>query len=187
LAQSDAATAGGQLTGSQLIWNLGNLDPKDSQEACVTLTGTAPGTLALTATAQGVCATEVAASSQTTIRGIPAILLEVVDIEDPIEVGSEVIYEIIVTNQGSEPAANVKLVCAFEEEQQFVSASGVSDATLEGNTVRFAEAPTIPAKGKAVWRVKVKAVKAGSVRFKAAITSEYLTRTVEETEATNQY
>ena len=42
-------------------------------------------------------------------------------------------------------------------------------------------------KAKAEWRVVVKAVKAGDVRFKVTMNTDQLTRPVEETESTNLY
>ena len=44
------------------------------------------------------------------IEGIAAILFQVADTADPIEVGGETTYEVHVVNQGSKAAANVRLV-----------------------------------------------------------------------------
>ena len=60
-----------------------------------------------TAAAKGVCA-EAAASCETKVEGIPAILLEVIDLEDPIEVGAQTTYEIKVTNQRGEHVADLR-------------------------------------------------------------------------------
>ena len=43
------------------------------------------------------------------IEGIAAILFQVADTADPIEVGGETTYEVHVVNQGSKAAANVRL------------------------------------------------------------------------------
>ena len=45
----------------------------------------------------------------TRVEGIDAILLEVVDVDDPVEVGAETYYEILVTNQGTEFANQLLL------------------------------------------------------------------------------
>ena len=47
--------------------------------------------------------------------------------------------------------------------------------------------PVLQPGARAEWQVVVKAVKAGDVRFKVEMTSDQLSRPVEETEATNLY
>ncbi len=42
--------------------------------------------------------------------GIAAVMLEVIDIEDPIPVGDTATYLITATNQGSAPQTNMKVV-----------------------------------------------------------------------------
>ncbi|MBN2505997.1 MAG: DUF11 domain-containing protein [Verrucomicrobia bacterium] len=182
-----SATAGGRFENGRVVWNVGAVAPKGSSKLCATFVSEVPGTLAFSAKAAGVCAREVTTACQTRISGIPAILLEVIDIEDPIEVNNNETYEIVVTNQGSAPATNVKIVCTLEAAQQYISATGQTPATASGQTVSMAPVPSIAPKAKASWRVVVKAVKAGDTRFEVKMTSDQLTRPVEETESTNQY
>ena len=56
-----------------------------------------------------------------------------------------------------------------------------------GNTVTFQPLPSLAPKAKATWRVTVKALKAGDVRFTAVMNTDQLTRPVQETEATHLY
>ena len=49
------------------------------------------------------------AKHETSVEGIAAILLEVVDIDDPVEVGAETGYEILITNQGTDFATNIQI------------------------------------------------------------------------------
>ena len=51
----------------------------------------------------------------------------------------------------------------------------------------FQPLATLAPKAKATWRVKVKSVGGGDVRFRVSMTSDQLGRPVEETEATNFY
>lgn len=161
--------------------------PKASKQLCATFVVENPGTFTVSSKARGACASEVSTSCRTRIAGIPAILLEVVDLEDPIEVGKNETYQIRVTNQGSAPATNVRITCTLEDAQQYVSASGQTPATVKGNAIIMAPVSSIPPKGQATWRVVVRAVKAGDVRFTVKMTSDQLTRSVDETESTNQY
>ena len=181
------ASGGGKVSGSSVVWNIGSLPAGATKTVSVSYTPTTAGTISNTAKATAVCAEGVSASAKTEVSGIAAVLIEVIDLSDPIEVGNMVTYEIVVTNQGSIADTNIKIVCTLEENEQYVSSSGATSGTLQGNTVTFAPLTTLAAKAKATWLVNVKAVKAGDVRFTAVMNTDQLTRPVQETESTHIY
>lgn len=181
------ATPGGVLADNRVTWKIGDLAPKASKTVSVSYVPAKDGMFSNTARATAVCAEGVSASVDTQINAISAILLEVVDASDPIEVGKDVTYVITVTNQGSAPATGVSIKAMLEDTMQYVSSSGATAGTIDGSTITFAKLPSLAPKAKASWRVVVKAVKPGDVRFKVTMNSDQLTRDVEETEATNFY
>lgn len=181
------ASTGGALSGGKVAWDIGSLAPGASKEVCLNAVSESIGTVAFAGSAKGVCAKPVSTTCSTKISGIPAILLEVIDIEDPIEVGKTETYQIEVTNQGSATDSNIRVTCELEDAQEFVSGSGATAVSGQGRTITMAPLAALPAKEKAVWRVVVKATKAANVRFKTSLISDQLTRPVEETESTNQY
>ena len=75
----------------------------------------------------------------------------------------------------------------LENSQEFVSGTGETAISGSGDTVNYATLASIPAKGKATWKVLIKAVKAGDVRFHTILNSDQTDRPVEETESTHQY
>lgn len=182
---SDAG--GGTVQGGQVVWSLGSLAAGASHDVRVSINPGGIGTYNATASVNGSCNTNASCPLSTEVKGIPAILLEVVDIEDPVLVGEQTTYVITVTNQGSAMDSNVRLTHTLEAGQTFISASGATNATSTGQTITFAPLPTLAAGAKAEWRITVRADAAGSVRFSTSMTSDQLTRPVEETEATNQY
>ena len=119
--------------------------------------------------------------------GIAAILLEVIDVTDPIEIGDNETYEIAVTNQGSDYSTNIRITCTLEDTMQYVSSSGPTKGTLDAKTVTFDPLASLAPKAKTTWKVVVKALSAGDVRFKVEMIEDCLKRPVEETEATNFY
>ncbi len=131
--------------------------------------------------------TEAKASATTDVEGIAAVLLEVIDKDDPIEVGQNETYEIVVTNQGSADATNVVINCYLPTQQEFVAAHGPTEATNTGPQVSFAPAASLPPGGKLVYRVTVKGKGTGDVRFRTTMTSDQTTSPVEETESTHIY
>ncbi|MHC4469223.1 MAG: hypothetical protein ACYSUZ_07715, partial [Planctomycetota bacterium] len=118
---------------------------------------------------------------------ISAILLEVIDLSDPIEVGKDVTYVITATNQGSAPATNILIKALLEKSLEYVGNSGTTGGAVSGDTVSFDPLPALAPKDTATWKIVVKAVKEGDVRFGVTMNSDQLTRDVQETEATKFY
>lgn len=181
------ASSGGTLAGNMVTWNLGDLAPNASKKVSVSYTPSSGGEFKNTAKASAVCVDAVSASAATVVEGIPAVLLEVIDVSDPIEVGSNETYIITVTNQGSASDTDILIKAMLEDTMEYVSSSGATTGQLSGNTVTFSPLPSLAPKAKATWKVVVKAKKAGDVRFRVAMNSDQLGRDVEETEATNFY
>jgi len=182
-----SATAGSIAGPGTLSWKLGTVKPGAVVKANVVIDSPGIGIIENKAIARAYCAAPVNASVKSDVAGIPAILLEVIDLTDPIEVGRNVTYEIIATNQGTATGTNIKIVATLEDSQKFVSAGGATAATADGKTVTFAALPSLAPKAQAKWTVSVTALKEGDVRFTTVMTSDQLQREVKETEATNQY
>lgn len=186
-ASISAVSDGGTISGNTATWNLGNLAPEASKKVTVTINPSGKGEITDTATVSAKCAKTVSATAKSSVIGIPAILLEVVDIEDPVQVGQNETYIITVTNQGSSNGKNIKIVAELEDEQEFVSADGVTAGSHAERVITFAPLPDLAPGAKASWRVVAKALKAGDVRFSVKMTEDNLGRSVDETEATNLY
>ncbi|MCY2932499.1 MAG: hypothetical protein NTV86_23990 [Planctomycetota bacterium] len=180
-------TEGGRQGGDgKITWNLGTLAP--GAEARVAVSGTAGGAgmLSSSVVARARCA-EGSASAVTAVQGVAAILLEMVDDPDPVEIGTTTTYTTTITNQGTAADGNIVVKCVIPEEETFVSTSGPSRETVEGQTVTFAPLPSLAPKDKAVYKVVVKGVKAGDVRFKVLLTSDMMTSPAMKTESTHIY
>ncbi|MCK5804640.1 MAG: DUF11 domain-containing protein [Lentisphaeria bacterium] len=182
-----SATGGGELAKGVITWNLGTLAPNASKSVSVKAKAMAQGELLNRAEVKGTCAAAVAATAKTVVKGIPAVLLEVIDIEDPIEVGGQEVYVIKVTNQGSAADTNIAITCTLEDTQSYISSSGDTRGTISGKVVKFAPLASLAPRAKAEWRVTVKAIKASDVRFSVEMNTDQLSRPVNENESTNQY
>ena len=180
------ASDNGQFSSGQVTWNLGTLDAGAERTVSVTITPTRADKLRNEAVARAYCA-EGSGAAPLEVKGIPAILLEVIDIHDPIEVGSQETYEITVVNQGSADGTNIAITCTLPTEQDYVSTSGPTDASVSGKTVKFAPLRSLAPKAKVVYRVVIKGTAVGDVRFKVSMTSDQVNSPVTETESTNIY
>lgn len=181
------ASANGQVLESKVVWNLGVLNPGQSRDMSLSYTPEQAGTRTNTATATAYCAEGAKATVTTAVKGIAAILLEVVDVEDPIPVGDEVTYVITATNQGSQAGTNIRILCTLEANERYVSSSGATAGLLIGDNIRFAPLPVLEPGKKGTWTVRVRAVQSGDVRFKVEMNTDQIGRPVIETEATHLY
>jgi uncharacterized repeat protein (TIGR01451 family) len=186
-ATSVEANEGAKLSGSKLIWELGTLAPNSIKKVRVSYIPSEAGLQTNSATVSAYCSEAVTSAVQTLVTGISAVALEVVDVEDPVKVGSQTTYVISVTNQGSAAATNIRITCLLESNVQYVSSAGATSGSMEGQMVKFFPLSSLEPKARAAWRVVVAAVKPGDVRFKAVMNVDQLTRPVEETESTNVY
>ncbi len=178
---------GATQTPGQLVWEVGALPPGRSTNLCAALASPQAGALTFVASARGRVAAPVESRCETRVVGLPSILFEVVDLADPVEVGKEQTYEIKVVNQGTAALSNVKVVCTLEETQEFVSGTGTSAVSAEGRTITLAALPELAVKQQAAWRVVVKALQAGDVRFATELHADQFKRPINETESTQQY
>jgi uncharacterized repeat protein (TIGR01451 family) len=176
----------GQVSGGQVTWRVGAIEPGASQSFSISVVPNQIGTITNKVSAKAYCA-EADAETTTDVIGIPAILLEVVDNDDPIEVGANETYDIIVINQGSAEGTNIAITCTIPPQQEYVSADGPTAATAQGKIVTFAPLPRLDPKAKATFRITVRGTAMADVRFRVSMISDQLQSPVEETESTHIY
>jgi uncharacterized repeat protein (TIGR01451 family) len=182
-----SVTGGGASRDGDVGWEISDLPPGASKRVCVTIIPGAVGPLDLAAAVRGACAGPAESRCVLQVVGIPAVLLEVVDLEDPIAVGAHATYNLKVVNQGSAAVTRIQLVCTLEDTQEFVSGTGHTPVSAQGRTVTMDPVSVLDPGAEVSWRLIVKAVKAGDVRFHAALTGDQFARPIEETESTRQY
>jgi uncharacterized repeat protein (TIGR01451 family) len=178
---------GGVASDDRVVWEIANLAPQAGQRLCAQLTVPTAGAVSFAPSARGVCAQPVSAQCQTRVAGIPAILIEAIDLEDPIEVGKEVTYDIRIVNQGSAPGTNIRLVATLPASQAYVSGTGVTPVRAQDRTITLEPLAVLEPKAEAKWRLVVKALKAGDARFKVELSSDQFQAPITEEEATQQY
>ncbi|MFK7758690.1 MAG: hypothetical protein AB8C13_01945 [Phycisphaerales bacterium] len=181
------SSEGGRVQGNRVIWDFGNMAAGAKTDFSITVKANDAGEYTSSATANASCAESVSDSCTSGVKGIPAILLEVVDITDPVEVGGQTTYVITVTNQGSAPDNNVRIVATLPGEQGYIGSTGTTAAAVAGQRISFAPVPSLEVGAVASWRITVRANGSGDVRFRLEMTSDNLTSPVIETEATNLY
>lgn len=182
-----SATNGGQVQGTNIVWNVGSVAAGGSTNLGFTVKPSGISTVTAQATASCACSAPASTSCSTMVQGIPALLLDGFDDPDPVQVGETTTYTLVVTNQGTAPLTNVKLVCTGEEGSMEIVSVSETTATRAGVKVEFAPIPTLAAKATKTFKIVVKAIKEGQVQLKAEASSTEITRTLIKTETTNFY
>jgi uncharacterized repeat protein (TIGR01451 family) len=190
VSKADPQAITPRISGNTLSWDLGDLGP--GGQAVVSFTGSTRGwhEIRHAATVSSHCArggdfaSAVTDTIATEVQTLPALLLELVDKEDPVQVGTNAVYTIVVLNQGESEDRNVKVVCRLPDGLQYVDSGGPTKGTAEGQAVSFGPVERLGPKERATWTVTAKAAKAGDVRTRVELTSDYLTTPVTETEPT---
>jgi len=180
------ADEGGQTSGGVVTWRLGTLAVGAQRALHMVVQPTERAMLKSTATAKAVCA-DATAGVSTEVRGVPAILLEVVDLNDPVEIGQDETYQIAIVNQGSADGTHIAVVCDLPEGMTFVSGKGPTASHQEGQRVTFDPLPLLAPKTRTVYTVVTRGSTAGDMRFKVTLKSDQTDSPVEETESTHVY
>ncbi|MEM1423056.1 MAG: hypothetical protein AAGH64_03535 [Planctomycetota bacterium] len=180
-------SSNGSAAGNSANWNLGSIQPGDTRTVWVEIASNVADDIEVRAAANADCADPVSTRCSVEYRGIPAILLEVVDIVDPVEVGDTTVYRITVTNQGSAPDNDIAIVVNLPAELEYVSDAGVTDGRVQGQTIRFAPFRTLNVGQAVTWELTVRATGEGDIRTEFEMTSAQKTVPIRETESTTLY
>ncbi len=123
------------------------------------------------------------------VEGIVAMYFEVADLQDPIEVGSQTLYEIRVVNQGSKEATNVRLVAEMPAGLRAIAAEAPNQRapSAQGNTIVFEPLPRLAAKADVTYRIRVEGVAPGDVRMRVRVTTDEIQEPITKEESTRVY
>ncbi len=183
------ADSGGQHdeTTSCIKWFVGEIGPGQTKEVKFELLAATAGEFTHKAFASGARGMKAEHELKTAVEGLSAILMEVVDLDDPVEVGSETAYEVRVTNTGSKAETDIKLVCTIPVQMKLKSISAPLKYEQVGNEVIFQSLPRLSPKADVVYKIVVTAQTKGDARFKAALTTGSLVEPVIKVEPTKVY
>lgn len=152
--------------------SLGNLAPGESKSLTVNFNTLQNGAISVDATAAARCAHDVTTYANTNIASVTASALIVTHDPDPVVVGNDVTYKIMVENKGSVADHNVRVTATLPESEQYVSAKGETNATDNGRDITFGPIQTLQPKQRVMWTVTAKALRPEVTEFRAMLDSE---------------
>jgi len=189
-----SASDNGRLHAGQVAWLLGDLEPGASRTLKVVVRHQAGGEVCVKATALADPSLKAEGQVCTLVRGASAMRLEMFDTKDPIAVGGETSYLIVVFNQGYVPVTNLVIKAVVPPEMALVRASGPVDNKVvgqgkEGQLLVYEPLASLEPGGKRQYEVFVKALRPGDIRFKMEMTADQLKTggPVHEEESTRVY
>src|SRR5262249_50531155 len=107
-----AASDGGRhdFATRTVSWFLGEIPPGATKQVQVEVQAINLGEHVHKASAIGARGLKAESACKTVVEGLSALLIELVDTEDPIEVGGDTAYEVRITNTGSKTETDIKLI-----------------------------------------------------------------------------
>ena len=186
-----SASAGGRhdFTTRTVTWYIGELSPGQSKEVSLDVMAVNPGEHKHQAIVEAARGLRNETQIVTRVEGLSALLMELVDLDDPVETGTDTAYEIRVTNTGSKTETNLQLICTIPQEMEFRGAKSGANCKyhLQGKQLIFEPLPKLAPRADVIYRVNVRGVLAGDVRFRAQITADGLKAPVLKEESTKVY
>ena len=174
---------GATISGNKATWTIASLAPGAKATQSVKLSSKTAGTHCNNVTASSGALSDTAKAC-TLWKGIAAVLLEVVDDPDPIQIGESTTYTIRVFNQGFADINNVKVAATFGEQITPVSSA---QGSVSGKSVSFPVVNKLAAKQAITYSVTVKGASIGDSRNKITLTADELKTPVVEEESTTVY
>lgn len=168
-------------------WFVGHLEAQQSAQLKLQLQATEIGQFEhhVSATAEhGVTAK---AATTTNVEGSASLILEIQDLDDPVEVGVETAYEIRISNNGSKAAQNVGLTFELPSGVELLNVQSATQHLVKNGLILFNDLPELAPGKTALFRVHVKGEAEGNQRVRARLTSESIEQELITEELTKFY
>lgn len=168
-------------------WSLEELPVQEIGTVKLTTMPVEAGEQTLRFTSTGEPGLSVAGEQPILVEGFAEIVFQVVDEQDPIELGGETTYEIRVVNKGSKAATNVQLMAVLPEGLEAIAAEGPARHAIEGNRVIFEGLARLAPKADTTYRVRVQGRQPGDLRLSVQLLTDEMTAPVIKQESTRVY
>ncbi|MDA1054157.1 MAG: hypothetical protein O3C40_27225 [Planctomycetota bacterium] len=123
----------------------------------------------------------------TNVQALTELAFTVQDVHDPIEVGSETMYEIRIVNNGNTVATNVQIAAALPEQLTPIKGEGPTKVIVEGQQVFMEPLARIAPRDEVVYRIAAKGVGAGDHVIAVQLASDESPTPVTKQESTKVY
>ena len=172
---------------SSVNWFIGHLEPQQSAQVKLNLQAIELGQFdhqAFVTAEHGVTAKSVAT---TKVEGSASLVMEIQDLDDPVEIGQETAYEVRISNTGSKAAVNVGLTFELPNGVELVKVEAVTQHLAKSGLILFNDLPQLAPGKTALFRIHVRGTTEGNQRVRARLTSESIEQELISEELTKFY
>ncbi|MBC8354921.1 MAG: DUF11 domain-containing protein [Planctomycetes bacterium] len=170
-----------------VYWSLAELPAGDRGSVQLTALPIETGEQKLLA--EGTASQNLAAESEhtTNVQALTELAFSVQDVHDPIEVGSETMYEIRIVNNGNKVATNVQIAAAMPDQLTPISGDGPTKVIVEGQNVFMEPLARIAPRDEVIYRIAARGIGAGDHVIAVQLASDDVTTPVTKQESTKVY
>ncbi|MBI3860885.1 MAG: DUF11 domain-containing protein [Planctomycetia bacterium] len=167
------ADKGGKFDGTtgSVSWFIGRLEAGESVQVACDLQSKQIGDYMHHVQASGESGTTATSKVTTRVDGSSKITMEVSDLDDPVEVGTQTAYEIRIRNDGTKAAQTLKLICELPAGVELIDTTGPTSHFIEKGELHFKSLPELGAGAKAIYIIRVNGKQAGNLRMRAKLTT----------------
>lgn len=180
-----SASRGGIFNGNEVLWNVGTIKPGEAVTLdLVTETKRAALAAEKVTLLTGDGGVRVEQAKRIQIDGVPALRMELTDLNDPVEVGKNAQYRLILTNTGSAPASRIEVKATSPDLLKPVRATGPTPEKIVNQVVNFGRVDNLAPGASVTFTFECQALKVGRAIFRVEYTSELNERPIVEEEPT---
>ena len=181
-----ADPAGGRVRGNAIGWLIPNLPAGSAHEIETRMSATRTGELRSVARLVTAAGLESSDSVTTEWKAVPGLTISLTDSVDPIQVGEETVYTIVVRNQGDFEPVSGTLEMSLSDQLEAVSVAGDATGEIDGQSITFPRITlepgrdirlTVTARGKSI----------GPGRAILRFTADFIEEAIVNQEATNVF
>jgi uncharacterized repeat protein (TIGR01451 family) len=168
-------------------WFVGHLEPSQSAQVKLNLQATEIGQFEHHVSATAEHGVNAKADTTTKVEGSASLVLEIQDLDDPVEVGVETAYEVRISNTGSKAAQNVGLTFELPSGVELLNVQSATQHLAKNGLILFNDLPELAPGKTALFRIHVKGGSEGNQRVRARLTSESIEQELITEELTKFY
>ena len=171
----------------QVTWFVGHLEADQACQFNLRLRAVAVGDQPIAVNAMLESGASQSAEFVTRVEGIADVVVEVIDSQDPVELGGETAYEIRVSNRGSQPAHQVQAAARLSSGCEALDTQGPTRGKIERAQVVFEPISTLEPGAVETYQVRVACSQVGQFGFRAFVRCQEQPRPAVEEELTRVY
>lgn len=171
----------------RVLWHLEQLPAAEVGSVEMVLVPTALGPQRIAAAARSADGLTAQVAHTVEVDGLAALIFEVGDSEDPVEVGGITEYVVRVGNQGTKAATGVRVTATLLGEVEAVDAKGPAAHRIDNLSVIFEPLANLAPAQESVYRIRVRGRREGDQRVQVQVTSDDSRSPITKEEVTRVY